>query len=220
MDVDGRLKVEALPPLVNDPELGYQVAMAEGNANWRFGRWNWYRYILAAQLKESEKPKFYDWLTDRSRVEWQMRFQFLAHLIRSSPVFYSRTVRMSGPQIGMVSDLDFPHIRPAQIQFKTRKSWREHFKKHGPEMSHLQDEDAYLEEARAFIQAPPSEKRLYYVRKNGDVILTEVDADRMVVFSSEGLLRTFMRPSAQFHGHTYNNYYFYEQILKDEGFIE
>ncbi|MBX3021916.1 MAG: hypothetical protein KF799_09595 [Bdellovibrionales bacterium] len=218
---DGRLLLERLPALVNEEELQipYRVVKAEGDANWRFARWNWYRYLLAAQLGEDQKPDFYTWLKKKAQVEWQMRFQFLTHLIRRSPEFLARPVRMTGPRIGMLADNEVPFLRPPHLAFKDRKALRYHFKKHAAEMG-LTEEISYVQSAEAFVAAPPSANRLYFIRKNGDIVLAQADASRMVVFSPEGLLRTYMSPSIHFHGHAFNSYYFYEQILKDEGFLE
>jgi hypothetical protein len=218
---DGHLLIEQLPTIVTKFTIGlpYNIGLDEAGNSWRFQRWNWYRYMLAAQLADDERPKFVEWLKNKEQVEWMMRFQFINKIVTNSPAFPGRRNRMTGPPFGMIEDKVAPFRRPtANLKFKNNGALKYHFQKHGALMNYG-DEAAYLQGAKDFVLAPPLDDRLYYVRQSGDIVLAEWDGSRMAVFSPSGQLRTYMQPSVEFHDHNHNNYYFYEQILKDLDFL-
>ena len=224
MAPDGHLLIEDLEPkpLRLQDQTEFRMSYIANLDSWWFGRWTWYRYMLAAKLDGGDKPQFEEWLRGRERVGWQRQYMFLASLIAHSPEFLLPEVPLlNQPYISMVVDALMPFPRPTgSLKFKDNSSLRYHFRKHGNEMGYL-DEAEYLAAAIDFIRQPPSEERLYFTRvRNGDIVLTDVRVSKMAVFSSDGKIRTFMKPSANFHGHEHDAYYIYEQMMGDLNLID
>lgn len=208
---NGHLQIEELP---------LDIKGASSPISFYLDRWSWYRYLLLLKLSDREQGKLYDHMRQtKSSVEMVLQTEQLSRFLNQSPYFIIESFENSDQPLDFVVDNLKPFARPATVQFKDKSKLKYHYKKHAAEFAVTSAED-YMKEAEKFVLAAPSEDRHYLLRANGDILLVDLETDVLAVFTTTGLLRTFMKATVDFHKHPLNLYYFLELALREEKFFD
>lgn len=207
----GRLLIEELP---------MEIKGLTSPVPFYLDRWSWYRYILLLKMSDTEQIKLHQHMRlSKQSVEIVLQTEQLSRFLSQSPQFIIEAFENSEKSLNFIFDHIKPFNRPTTVQFKDRSKLKYHFKKHGSDFGVSTPED-YAKEAERFIKASPNDDRHYLLRSNGDILLVDLATDELAVFTSQGLLRTFMKATVDFHKHPLNLYYFFELALREEKFFD
>ncbi len=222
---DGRLLLEN-PVMSPNVTAGYIVRRAPEAITWPLNRWSGYAYFLMRQMSDEERlkavmqmrqPRDQQKTVDSIRNLWDITV--INDILQRSSDWRAGTFHLNVTQQESILDRAQPHPRPQILKFKSKEKLNYHAKKHASEFG-LSKADEYMTSAIDFVQAPPSGNRQYFVRENAQIVVYDPDSSTFAVFTPEGTLLTYMRPSTKFNGHSYDMLYFLEQFAKGSGFFE
>jgi pyocin large subunit-like protein len=107
--------------------------------------------------------------------------------------------------------------RPIATAFANPAKRADHWKSHRKEFNELGivDEIEYEKKAAEFLNAPLTESMLECVRRrDGDIIRFDRSTEIYAAMRADGVIRTFFRPTREWHGLPSNLAYFQRECLK------
>ena len=115
-------------------------------------------------------------------------------------IFYPQLTAEGGAPSSVTPPVTAPPVEPAPppattspIGFTSKRSWQEHFAKHGAEFGNI-DADEYLTRAKALRDAPLSRDVIEGKRQDGVITRFDRKNGTFLAFHADRTIRTFFRP--------------------------